>query len=179
MTNQYRGTESNSKSQIAIVVMGAAVWKGRTLSGAARRRTHQAVMLFRNIKPKLIVFTGGIGKHPPAEAEVMASEAFKLGVAPERIIVEKESKNTFESILRVSRMLSEHGIKKCFVVTDSFHIFRCKVMFKDAGLWAEGFPVVGTKQKTPLFWWYWLHLREFLALIKYFLFQKPFGRYFI
>lgn len=170
---------SNSNLKKVIVAMGAAVWEGGVLSGVLKRRTHQAVKLFKEIKPDFIIFTGGMGKHPPTEAEAMRNEAIMLGIPPNKIIVEKTSKNSFQSIKNISNILSKHNIRRCVVVTDSYHIFRCKRMFSDFRIFAEGHPITGTKEKVSIIKWYWFYIRGFLALIKYFILKKTIGRYFI
>lgn len=172
LINLQQDIESNINSKKVIVIMGAAVWEGGILSGVLKRRTHQAIKLFKEIKPCFIVFTGGRGKHPPTEAEAMSKEAIILGIPSDKIIVEKTSKNSFQSIRNVSNTLSKQSIRNCIVVTDSYHIFRCKKMFKDFGILAEGYPITGSREKVSIIKWYWFYIREFLALIKYFIIEK-------
>ena len=65
----------------AIVIFGAAVRPGGRPSGALRRRVEAALAFGARHPDALYVPTGGLGDHPPAEAEVMAALLRAAGVA--------------------------------------------------------------------------------------------------
>ena len=70
----------------AAIVPGCAVRADGTPSGALERRTRHAIQLWKEGTVQSIVFTGGIGKYPPSEAEVAAKIATDAGV-PSAIIL--------------------------------------------------------------------------------------------
>ena len=63
----------------------------------------------------VLVFSGGWGNltrdlWPVTEAEMFAREALKMGVAQEKIVLEKHSTNTGENVALTRALLKEKGI---------------------------------------------------------------------
>ena len=75
--------------QEVIVVLGAAVREGGEASPALRRRVFHAIELARERPDSLLLFTGGVGIFPPAEAEVMARMATRLAVHSRSSAIER------------------------------------------------------------------------------------------
>ena len=70
----------------AIVVLGAAVWPGGQPSPALQRRVMHAVDLLQQGYAAYLLVTGGVGKYPPTEAEVMQRLAVAHGI-PRRCVL--------------------------------------------------------------------------------------------
>ena len=85
-----------------IIVLGAAVWPGGQPSPALRRRVTHAVHLLQSEKGRRLLVTGGLGKHAPAEADVMRQLAIDAGVPPSLILVEDQATSTFEQVVGVA-----------------------------------------------------------------------------
>ena len=117
----------------AIVVLGAAVRPGGAPSPALVRRVGRAVRLFRAGAAPMLVMTGGLGRHPPAEAELMAALAIRAGVPPERILLEDRAATTFESARNCAALLQERGWRRVLLVTDGFHLRRSLLIFRAFG----------------------------------------------
>jgi len=153
--------------QDAIIVLGAAVRKGGNPSPALCRRVLHGIRLFRQGKADYLLFTGGTGKYPPAEAAVMRQLAIAEGISPERIFTEEKADSTFTSAAYCARIMRENQWKSALIVSDSFHILRSVFIFRCFGIRAEG---NGTKQGRtaigPFRWWLW-HVREIIALLWY------------
>lgn len=151
----------------AIIVMGAAVCRGGKASPALRRRVMHGIRLFRQEKADCLLFTGGVGKYPPAEAAVMRQLALAQGIAGERIVTEEKGDSTFASAACCARIMQEHHWQSALIVSDSFHILRSVFIFRLFGIRTEG---NGTKEGRtdigPLRWWLW-HVREGIALLWY------------
>jgi uncharacterized SAM-binding protein YcdF (DUF218 family) len=111
----------------AILVPGCRVWRGGVPSKALRRRVERAVELHKKGHAPEIVFTGGIGDHAPAEAVAAAKYAQELGITASVIRMEPRSKNTLENA-RYARELI--GDRRILVVTDAYHVLRCKLIFE-------------------------------------------------
>lgn len=110
----------------AIVVLGCRVRPDGTPSGAlARRARHGAHLYARGLAPR-IVFTGGVGDHPPSEARAAASIARALGVPDEAIVLEETSTSTEENAREAARLI---GRGRVLVVTDAYHAFRAERVF--------------------------------------------------
>ena len=153
----------------AIVVLGAAVRQAGEPSPALRRRVHHAVELMRQGKSQVLLVTGGLGKHPPTEAEVMHQLAIAQGIPAERIIMEKEATSTFESVVLCTRIMRRHGWSTAIVVSDPYHLFRTVITFRAFGIRATGSAAEGGRQRNPLWIWLYYYLREAVALPWYLL----------
>jgi uncharacterized SAM-binding protein YcdF (DUF218 family) len=110
----------------AIVVPGAAVRPDGTASPALARRARAGAEAWRaGLAPRLVL-TGGIVRHPPAEAVVAAAIARRLGVPEEALVLEIEARTTAENARRVAAL----GLgRRVIVVTDDFHAARCHLWF--------------------------------------------------
>lgn len=120
----------------AAVVLGAQILPGGRPSETLRSRVEHAAQLYAQGRVRLIIPTGGVGKHPPSEAEVAASILQEAGVPTEAILLEEEARNTRESARMVATMARERGIRSLVLVTDPLHCVRTIGVFR-----AEGLPV--------------------------------------
>ena len=92
-----------------IVVLGAAVWPDGRPSPALQRRVMHAVDLLQQGSAAYLLVTGGLGKYPPAEAEVMQRLAMAHGIPTENILCEDQATSTFASALRCCDILRQRG----------------------------------------------------------------------
>ncbi len=124
----------------AIVVLGAAQYRGRP-SPVLRARLDHAVGLFaRGIAPRVVV-TGGIAEGDTAsEAAVSRIYAMAAGVPDSAILLENEGRTTGQSLERVARLLKARRIDTVVVVSDPFHVLRAARMAERAGLTAYTSP---------------------------------------
>lgn len=157
------------KEADAIVVLGAAVRKTGEPSPALRRRVLHAVNLMHEGTSEALIVTGGLGKYPPTEAEVMKELALRAGIPEERIFMEQEATSTFESVVLCSRIMRQHGWSTAIVVSDPYHLFRTKVAFRAFGIGAIGSAAEGGRQYNRLWKWGYYYLREVVALPWYLL----------
>ena len=110
----------------AIIVLGCRVDRGGVASQALTRRTRHAVRLYwRGLAPTL-VFTGGVGEHPPSEARVAADLAAKWGVPTDAMVLEERSTSTEENASRTKELLD---VTRVLLVTDAYHTFRSQRVF--------------------------------------------------
>lgn len=110
-----------------IAVPGAAVYPGGVPSPALRRRVELAVRLWGEGRAPVILMTGGVGRHPPAEADVAAELARALGVPDAAILREGRSTTTDENA-RLAREVAGPGA--VLVVTDLTHALRATLTFR-------------------------------------------------
>lgn len=121
-------------------------------------------------EPKIIVTGGqGPGETIP-EAEAMKKFLVQKGISESRIIKEDKSTSTFEN-LKFSRdiieTMDERESIKVLVITSDFHILRTKMLANRLG-----FTVYGLPAETPKVTKAKSYLREYLAIIKSFIFDK-------
>ena len=166
----YRGgtlpAAPNEQIEVA-VVLGTEVLPGGGPSRTLVARVRHAARLYAQRRVRLLVPTGGLGKHPPPEAEVMARVLREEGVPEEAMVLEDRALNTWDSARLVAGMAEKLGVAGVLVVTDPLHCVRTVAAFERAGLpaWAE--PVYG----SPMWRRGWLRrgqlVREMGALVWY------------
>lgn len=149
------------------MVLGAAVWSGGRPSAAMRRRVERAADLFHSgAAPRLLV-TGGLGRHPPAEAEVMARIAEGLRVPRAVILKEGRARTTWESARYCYSILRELGSGRVLLVTDDWHLPRALLAFRRHGIAADGEGAGGGPGEVGTFRWIGYALREKAGMIWY------------
>ena len=125
----------------AAVVLGSQVLPGGRPSGTLRARTLYAARLHAVGMVRLLIPTGGVGEHPPSEAEVMARILRQAGVPEEDILLEVEAGSTRESARLVAEMARERGVRNLLLVTDPLHCVRAVEAFRVEGFEAQASPV--------------------------------------
>ncbi len=145
-----------------VIIFGAAVRPDGQPSGAMRERVSAALRLGEALGATYMP-TGGVGRHGPAEAEVMASLLRDQGVTPDRIWLEPTGRNTIGSVRACAALLAGwDGV--AYAATSAYHLPRCVVLLRLAGLRAlpcppPRRPAAGSHRRR----WWW-RLREVPAL---------------
>lgn len=118
----------------AIVVLGAAQYRGRP-SPVLRARLDHAIGLYaRGLAPRLVL-TGGIAEGDTAsEAAVSRSYVLRAGVPDSAILLENDGRTTAQSIDRVARLLGARRLESVVLVSDPFHLARAGHLARRAGL---------------------------------------------
>jgi uncharacterized SAM-binding protein YcdF (DUF218 family) len=147
----------------AIVIFGAAVRPDGTPSTVLRRRVEAAAAFgARQVEP-IYVPTGGQGRFGPTEARVMAELLAGFGVDPGRVRLEETADDTLSSVRAVRRMLRGHP-GPVYAATSAYHLPRCLVLMRLAGLPARACPPPAFPASDRLSRrWFW-RLREAAAL---------------
>lgn len=118
----------------AIIVLGAAQYRGRP-SPVLRARLDHAVDLYtRGLAPRLVL-TGGIAEGDTAsEAAVGRLYVLQAGVPDSAILTENEGRSTGQSLEGVARLLAARGLTEVVVVSDPFHVLRAGRAARRLGL---------------------------------------------
>ncbi|MET0239223.1 MAG: YdcF family protein [Sphingobium sp.] len=168
------GAAPSSDGRPAIIIFGAAVGPDGSPSGVLRRRVEGALACGRTLASPLYFVTGGLGRFPPTEAEVMRRRLVEGGVADTDIVVEDKATDTLESVRLLAPMLRERGIKAVHVCSSAYHNPRCALLLRIAGFrphippMPRDLPTLGKKK------WIYYALREvpaalwdaFLSIVK-------------
>jgi vancomycin permeability regulator SanA len=142
----YSGRPSRSAGERprVAVILGAQVLRGGRASRTLEARTRHAGDMFAHGEVDLLIPTGGVGDHPPAEADVMFRILRGMGV-PERVILREDiARSTWESAVHVARISDRKGFAAVLVVSDPLHCVRAVSAFGRAGLAAVAEPVYGS-----------------------------------
>lgn len=142
-----------------IVVPGAAVRPDGSASPALSRRVHGGAAQFhRGIAPVLVV-SGAVVTHPPAEGVVGTDLARTLDVPSAALVAETQARTTAENAALTAAL--DLG-SRVLVVTDDFHVARCDVLFRRH---FQEVCVIGCPSPHRLRW----GLRETIAVLWLFL----------
>jgi uncharacterized SAM-binding protein YcdF (DUF218 family) len=142
----------------AIIIFGAAVWPDGTASPTLRRRVEAAARFGAGLAAPLYMPTGAQGRHGPAESTVMAELLREWGVPAAQIAEEPTGTDTLSSALACIALLRRRGhAGPVFAATSRFHLPRCLLVLRLAGLPARPVPIEGGEG------WYWW-LREVPAI---------------
>ncbi|MFV0394789.1 MAG: YdcF family protein, partial [Coprobacillaceae bacterium] len=150
-------------------VLGAGLINGEKVTPLLARRIDKAINIYqrqlrKKKKPIMIIMSGGKGGDEKlSEAEAMCQYALEQGIPQEHILLETNSKNTYENMKFSKEIIKEREGKrkaKVLFATTNYHVFRAGIYAKKAGLNAQG---IGSK--TPFYFWYNAILREFVAIL--------------
>jgi uncharacterized SAM-binding protein YcdF (DUF218 family) len=166
-TIDRRSTLDECRPADVILVLGSAVWPNEQPSPSLRARTEQAIELYQEGYAPYLILTGGLGRYPPEEAEVMRRLAVEAGIPQEALILDKEAHSTWESMEKAQQIMEQQGWDTALVVSDPFHLQRALLMARDAGFQAYGCPALDsptytipsrrvfyTSREVLALWWY-------------------------
>lgn len=120
----------------AALILGCAVWPEGP-SPTLRRRTLHAAGLWHGSEVQALIPCGGLGRHPPAEAEAMRALLLAAGVPDEAIHPEPASRSTWENIRLARPILDRIGATGVVIVTDLTHAPRARLIARGLGLRAR------------------------------------------
>jgi len=130
----------------AIVVLGAAEYRGRP-SPVLEARLNHALFLYLKGRAPRIITTGGAGGDPVfTESTVARAYLARRGVPAEAIVVENEGDSTAHSIFAVTEIMRRMNLRSAIVVSDGYHIYRVKKMLEASGIRVYGSPRPSTEQ---------------------------------
>ena len=134
-----------------IVVLGGGVVKpetsadqGEIVLGCTAERIVTAVELARRYPGARVVFTGGRANLTAGgltEADFVVRFFEKLGVSRDRVIVERESRNTAENAAFTRQLVMPKAGERWLLVTSAMHMPRAVGVFQKAGFAVDAYPV--------------------------------------
>ena len=158
-------SESKIRPDAVIVIFGAAVLRGGRPSTTLRWRVLAAAAFGARFRQPLYLPTGGVGRHGPSEAAVMAGLLRERGVPSGCVLLEETATDTLSSAQAVARLLQEHDIAApVFAASSLYHLPRCLLLLRLLGVPAR--PAVPPVVRAARHWWNrpWWWMREVPAL---------------
>lgn len=108
-----------------IVILGAKVNAGNQPSLALQRRIETAYDYLSEHPDTIAIASGGQGADEPiSEARCIADELIRMGIAPDRIILEERSTDTAENIQYSRELMDDSPDLTVLIVSNDFHCFR-------------------------------------------------------
>lgn len=155
-----------------IIVFGAAQYNGHP-SPVFKARLDHAADLCKNNYAKTIITTGGHGIDARfTEADVGRDYLVKQNIPPECIVAEPSASTTLDTIKKVLEFLRLEHLDRVIAVSDGFHLFRIKQIFRDNQIVAYGSPARHSPIESKLKSRTWASLREVLVYTAYLAHQK-------
>jgi len=142
----YIGTNAIPEESDVVIILGASVWH-QGPSPALQARIEQGARIHKENLAEYIITTGGLGAHPPTEAEAINHELIEIGIKQQYIFLETSSTNTYENMKFSKDIMEEHGFESAIIVTDVFHLKRALIIAHDMDIEATGSPA----KNSPLF----------------------------
>jgi uncharacterized SAM-binding protein YcdF (DUF218 family) len=133
---------SNQKPYSTAIVLAGMTGldkSNRAFFGSDADRFIQATKLYHSGIAQNIAITGGypslFGKSKTSEAEQVKQEFLGQGIPADRVIIETQSRNTYENAVFTKRILDSLKLPPPYIlVTSAIHIPRAKAVFAKAGL---------------------------------------------
>ena len=168
----YREVRSSAvrdeaKVSDVIIVLGAAQYNGRP-SKILKARLDHALELYRRGFAEAIITTGGYGPDPNySEAQVSTKYLIEHGVNALNIVTEQASLTTRDSIRAATALMRSKAWTTVVVVSDGFHLYRLKEMFRDEGITAYPSPAPDSPIERSASQRFWFSLREVFLFSAY------------
>ncbi|MBQ2401449.1 MAG: YdcF family protein, partial [Lachnospiraceae bacterium] len=146
-----------------IIVHGCGLKNGESVTPLLKGRVDKAVQIYRKSKELAkIVVSGGQGPDEKiSEAQAMKNYLLEIGIAEDDIILEEQSKTTYENLKNVRDLLDVGGKKNRYIfVTNNYHVFRTSLFARKLKMKAQG---VGCK--TAGYYWPSAFIREYIAIM--------------
>ena len=101
------------------------------LSRISLARLAEGIRLYRMLPEGKILLSGGSDDIPEAVAVGMYNSALELGINPDDLVLEKDSKDTKDEALFIKEML---GDERFILVTSAAHMPRSLALFRKQGM---------------------------------------------
>lgn len=120
-TGFYLSPQDELKTTDAIVVISG---------GETDLRVKEGVRLYQAEWAPLIIMSGAARDEGESNAEAMKRLAISYGVPSDKILVEKEARDTFDNAKFTHDLLQAHQIKSIILVTSPYHQRRAYITFR-------------------------------------------------
>ena len=100
--------------------------------------------LLRTGRARTAILSSGVGHLGTAgvpESDTLVEQLVRWGIANDRLIAERSSRNTHENAVESKRIVDERGAKNVLMVTSAFHMPRAAGCFRKVGLAVDTLPV--------------------------------------
>lgn len=135
-----QASQDESRPASAIAVLGAAEYNGAPSPVFKARLDHAFDLEDRGLAP-LVITTGGSGGDPRfTEGAVGRDYLIQRGIAADKILADTQSDSTYENVQAIAQMLHARNAHDCIVVSDGFHLYRVKLIFRALGIQAYASP---------------------------------------
>ncbi len=151
------------RADVIIMLGGAAYDQVPDLSGrgspgpGTMERMVTAARLQRRLGIPIIVSGGKVFSTSASIATVTRRFLIDLGIPADQILMEDQSRDTYENALFSKRICERSGFRRPLLVTSGFHLKRALYCFQAVGLAVTPFPcALVTWPGKPITWYHFL-----------------------
>jgi uncharacterized SAM-binding protein YcdF (DUF218 family) len=128
------GVQDDAQKADAIIVLGAAQYRGKPSPVLRARLDHAAALWHRGLAP-LMVLTGGTAEGDTAsEAAVSRVYVMSLGIPDSALLLENEGRTSSQSLRAAADLLRARRLGTAVVVSDPFHMLRLEILGRRYGI---------------------------------------------
>lgn len=138
-------------------------------------RLDEALAYLEEHPDMTIIVSGGKGPDEHiSEASCMRDYLVDKGIAPERILVEDQSHNTWQNMIYSAKLMEERDLdieRGVLIVSNGFHLTRARMLWdRVTGAGEDVSTLAAPSSHVPSR--IWMYIREPLALVKSFVFDR-------
>ena len=122
-------------------------------SGDTMERLVTALRLNRRTGLPILLTGGSVFAGTASSARIAARFLKDMGVAPEKLIIEEKSRDTYENALYSARICRQKNFENPIVLTSAVHLRRSLLCFKAVGLQVTPYPSAMTTSSNQSFHW--------------------------
>jgi uncharacterized SAM-binding protein YcdF (DUF218 family) len=128
------GLKERVEQSDAAVILGNEVYLNGEPSPQLKARLDRALELFRQQLFPTMVVSGAIEKNGTDESLGMRQYLMNHGVPAEAIILDPRGFDTMDTAEDTVALMIQHGWKRVMVISQYFHLPRCRLAFRKAGI---------------------------------------------
>lgn len=130
----YQDISKAPKAQ-TVMVLGASVYRNKTMSDMLKDRANTAVEIYKTGKAENILVSGDGKEKNYNEVEVVKNYLLEQGIPKEKILLDYYGFDTYDSLYRARDIF---GVKNIIISTQNFHLPRAIFIAQSLGLTAYG-----------------------------------------
>lgn len=130
----YDGLHDHIIKADLIIVLGNKVNLDGKPSLQLKSRLDKTVELYKAGISKHILVSGGFGKEGFDEATVMADYLINFDIPREAITIDSSGIDTMSTAKNAKTLMQIQDLKSALIVTQYFHISRCKLALRKLGI---------------------------------------------
>ncbi len=128
------GLDDNLHAADLAVVLGSKVNRDGLPSTGLQARLDHAIALYHRGYFKQVLVSGGHGREGFDEAVVMRQYLEAHGIPSNAILEDDDGYTTWMTARNSARIMEERHLKSVLVISEYFHMTRCKLAFEKFGI---------------------------------------------
>ena len=160
----FSGVNAQPRPADVVIVLGTRVERSGVPSWRLRERLDRAFELYASGVVANVIVSGGLGREGHEEADVMREYLMRRGIPSEKIFVDRNGYDTYETARSAKQIMDAQNFKSAVIVSHYYHLPRAVITLKRFGVHDVSAAAVTT---LPMWHDTWNVLREFAAFYFY------------